>query len=60
MKKFMFLSFGFLHWLLRRPDLYPRPEGATQSADTFDEGIVKTSPLKFDDAVSLFRYLTKH
>jgi len=39
--------------------IYPRPEGATQSADTFDEGIVKTSSLKFDDAVSLFEYFMK-
>ncbi|MDH5511014.1 MAG: cofactor-independent phosphoglycerate mutase [Nitrospinota bacterium] len=45
--------------------IYPRPagspaiEGAPESADKFDEGIVKSSPLKFDNAVSLFEYFTR-
>jgi len=36
--------------------IYPRPEGAKDSADTFDEGIVQTSGMKYGDAVSLFEY----
>lgn len=39
--------------------IFPRPEGTTDHAETFDEGIVQTSGLKFEDAVSLFEYFIK-
>ncbi|MDH4183518.1 MAG: cofactor-independent phosphoglycerate mutase [Nitrospinota bacterium] len=39
--------------------IYPRPAGATESAEAFSEDIVKSSGLKFDNAVSLFEYFTK-